>query len=84
VLILKRHHQGPACAGLSCIFLCFFSAWRTLLLTLGTLIEGQLDLTLALVATFVIIYPVPIAITVWCLRVEMERQRREKEEEELK
>ncbi len=83
VYILKRRRQGPACAGLACIFLCVLFGWRPLLVLLGSLTQGQLEIALPLLAAFVIAAPVPIAIIVWCLRVEMERQRHEEEEEEL-
>ena len=83
VFILKRRRQGPACAGLACIFLCVLFGWRPLLALLGSLTQRRLDIALPLLAGFVIAAPVPIAIIVWSLRVEMERQRREEEEEEL-
>lgn len=81
VLILKRHPHGPACAGLSCVFLCFFSGWRVVLNTLGALTAGRLADVLLFLGFFVAVYSVPIGITVWCLRVETERQRREADEE---
>lgn len=81
VLILKRHSHGPACAGLSCVFLCFFFGWRTVFNTLGALTAGRLWDVLLLLGFFVAVYSVPIGITVWCLRAETERQRREADEE---
>jgi len=81
MLILRHHPHGPACAGLACIFLCFFSAWDIFLRTLGALTVGQFDAVLLFVAFFVIAYSIPIGITVWCLRVETERQKREAEEQ---
>jgi hypothetical protein len=70
VLILKRHQHGPACAGLCCVFLCFFRLWYMLILLLGALSTGQLiEFLLALILT-VVLYSIPVVITVWCLRQE--------------
>jgi len=70
LLILKRHQHGPACAGLCCVFLCFFRLWYMLILLLGALSTGQLiEFLLALILT-VVLYSIPVVITVWCLRQE--------------
>ena len=70
VLILKRHQHGPACAGLCCVFLCFFRLGYMLILLLGALSAGQLiGFLLALILT-VVLYAIPVLITVWCLKQE--------------
>ena len=70
VLILKRHQHGPACAGLCCVFLCFFRLWFMLILLLGALSTGQLiEFLLALILT-VVLYAIPVLITIWCLKQE--------------
>jgi len=70
VLILKRHQHGPACAGLCCVFLCFFRLGYMLILLLAALTTGQLiEFLLALILT-VVLYAIPVLITVWCLKQE--------------
>ena len=70
VLIVKRHKQGPACAGLSCLFLCFFPAWKLLLALLSTLTTGRLMDFLAVLLVSLVLYSAPVLITIWCLRQE--------------
>jgi hypothetical protein len=81
VLIRKRHEQGPACAGLACIFLCVFSGGGTLLSLPGVLAAREFVAFLRLAAFLLIVYSVPVGIAVWSLRQEIERQRLEAEEQ---
>lgn len=70
VLILRRHKQGPAWAGLSCLFFCFFRVWFLFLGLLSTLSTGELKKFLVLLVYSVIVYAVPVFITIWCIRQE--------------
>jgi hypothetical protein len=82
VLILKGNRQGPACAGLASIFVCFFPAWNLLWGLARTLSDPHGIELLRELAAFLVVYAVPAGIAVWCLREEMELQRREAEERE--
>lgn len=70
VLILTRHPYGPACAGLSCVFLCFFRVWIALLALLSTLSTGKLKESALIVLSLAVFYSIPVVITIWCLRQE--------------
>ncbi len=74
VLILKRHPHGPACAGLACIFLCFFPLGWMLLVVLAALTTGELVGLLHGLAYTVVLYCVPVGITIWCLRQELAKK----------
>jgi hypothetical protein len=80
-LILEKHKHGPACAGLACLFLCFFPAWRLALNALTALTVGQLLPFVVFVVGNVVLYGVPVVVTLWSLREETARQEREAQEE---
>ena len=75
VLILKRHQHGPACAGLCCVFLCFFRLWYMLIVLLGALSTGQLLGFLLFLILTVVLYAIPVVITVWCLKQEIGKEQ---------
>ncbi len=70
VLILRRHKQGPAWAGLSCLFFCFFRVWFLFLGLLSMLSTGELKTFLVLLVYSVVVYSIPVFITIWCIRQE--------------
>lgn len=74
VLILRRHRHGPACAGLSCLFLCFFRIWLVVLALLSALATGQLKAFIAILLLSVVLYSIPVFITIWCLRQEVAKR----------
>jgi len=82
VLLLRRHRKGPACTGLSAMFLCFFGAWTVFWNMVGALTVGNLVEALALVAFLLITYTIPAGIVWWSLREELKIQDFEAEEQE--
>lgn len=82
-MIRQRHPHGPTCAGLACLFLCFFAAWKLMLAAMSRLTEGRLGALLLVLVLGVLFYAIPAVVTAWCLREEMARQKREEEEESL-
>jgi hypothetical protein len=74
VLILRGHKHGPACAGLSCVFLCFFRAWFLLLGLLSALSTGELIGFVFILAGAVLLYSIPVLITIWCLKQEIAKE----------
>jgi len=84
-LILKRHPQGPAWAGLASLFLCFPSAWWLLMNVLGYYSTGQWRWLGAAVLQGVALFAIPAVVIAWCLQKELARQRRQQamEDDEL-
>jgi hypothetical protein len=74
VLILKRHKHGPACAGLSCLFFCFFRVWFLLLGLLSALSVGELGGFVLILAGAILLYSIPVCITIWCLKQEVPKE----------
>jgi hypothetical protein len=74
VLILRGHKHGPACAGLSCVLLCFFRVWFLLLGLLSALSTGELRGFAFILAGTVLLYSIPVLITVWCLKQELAKE----------
>jgi hypothetical protein len=79
-LVLQRHPQGPACAGIACVALCFISAWFLLLGAFQNLALGHRLLFLRNVAQLVVFYSFPAWITWWSLQIEQLRQKDEQDE----
>jgi hypothetical protein len=70
VLILRRHRSGPPCAGLSCIFLCFFQILFLFGGFLSALATGLWQLALYIPVYLVLVYAIPVVVTIWCLKQE--------------
>ena len=70
LLILKKDKNGPACAGLAAVLLCFVPMWGLIPGLRSALATEQLAPFLWLVAE----YAVPMALMVWCLKEETRRQ----------
>jgi hypothetical protein len=83
VLILRRHKSGPACAGLSCIFLCFFQIVFLFGGFLSALADAEWRLALFIPLYLLAVYSIPVIVTVWCLKQEAARARREADNEPL-
>lgn len=81
-LILKRHPQGPAWAGLASVFLCFPFAWSLLMSALGYYSAGQWRWLGAVLLKSAVQLAIPGLIIAWCLKKEVARQRQEQEREE--
>lgn len=81
-LILKRHPQGPAWAGLASVFLCFPTAWWLLLKVLGYYSAGQWRWLAAALVQGALLFGIPGVIVAWCLKKEHGRQQRERQQEE--
>jgi hypothetical protein len=75
VLILKRHPHGPACAGLCCVFLCFFRLGYMLILLLSALTTGPLLGFLLFLILTIVLYAIPVLITIWCLKQEIGQEK---------
>ena len=75
VLILRRHKNGPAFAGLCCLFLCFFPAWWLVIGMLAALTTGQFTAFLILLLVTLIVYSIPAGITVWSIREENAKRK---------
>ncbi len=81
-LILRRHPQGPAWAGLASVFLCFPTAWSLLMKALGNYSAGQWRWLGAVLLQGALLLTIPGLIVAWCLKKELARQERQREEEE--
>lgn len=81
-LILKRHPQGPAWAGLASLFLCFPSAAGLLLNMLGHYAAGQWRWLGAAALQGAALFAIPAVVIAWCLKMELGRQRRQQQREE--
>ena len=74
VLMLKKHPQGTAWAGLSCALLCFLPICGDAVEVFQCLSAVRPGALLLVLLRAVLVYPIPIFIVVWTLREETARQ----------
>ncbi len=81
-LILKRHPQGPAWAGLASVFLCFPMGWSLLITALRHYSAGQWRSLGEVLLEGIARFAIPVVVVAWCLKRELARQRCEHQREE--